>query len=82
MEHLLCQCEYYSEPLWNKLAEILTMLLNDISLDKVLRVEIGQTNVIFNIPHPSWLLHIHDKTSRNTILLLIQEVKGTSYAKE
>jgi hypothetical protein len=63
------------EPLWSKLAEGLTMLLNGISTDRVPRVELGQTNVIFNIPHPSLLLHMHDKTSRNAILLLIQEVK-------
>jgi hypothetical protein len=75
MEHLLCECEYYSEPLWSKLAEGLTMLLNDISIDDVPRVELGQTNIIFNIPHPSLLLHIHDKLSRNAILLLIQELK-------
>jgi hypothetical protein len=75
MEHLLCECEFYSEPLWGKLAEGLTMLLNDISIDDVPRVELGQTNIIFNIPHPSLLLHVHDKLSRNAILLLIQEVK-------
>ncbi len=75
MERLLCECEYYSKPLWSKLAEGLTMLLNDISSDRVPRVELGQTNIIFNILHPSLLLHIHDKTSRNVILLLIQEVK-------
>jgi hypothetical protein len=51
------------------------MLFNDVSSDRVPRVELGQTNIIFNIPHPSLLLHIHDKTSRNAILLLIQEVK-------
>ncbi len=73
--YLFCECEYYSEPLWNKLVEILTMLFIDISLDRVPRVELGQTNVIFNIPHPSLLLHVHDKASRNAILLLIQEVK-------
>jgi hypothetical protein len=56
-------------------AEGLTMLFNDISSDRVPRVELGQTNIILNIPHPSLLLHIHDKTSRNTILLLIQGVK-------
>jgi hypothetical protein len=75
MEHLLCECEYYSEPLWNKLAEGLTMLLNDVSTDRVPRIELGQTNIIFNIPHPSLILHIHEKSSRNAILLLIQEVK-------
>jgi hypothetical protein len=75
MEHLLCECEYYSEPLWNKLAEGLTMLLNDVSTDRVPRIELGQTNIIFNILHQSLILHIHDKASRNAILLLIQEVK-------
>ncbi len=75
MEHLLCECEYYSEPLWNKLVESLTMLLNDVSTDEVPRIELGQTNIIFNIPHPSLILHILDKSSRNAILLLIQEVK-------
>jgi hypothetical protein len=52
MEHLLCECEYYSEPLWNKLAEGLTMLLNDISTDRVPRIELGQTNIIFNLTRP------------------------------
>jgi hypothetical protein len=75
MEHLLCVCEYYAEPLWNKLAEGLTMLLNDVSMDRVPRIELGQINIIFNIPHPSIIIHIHDKASRNAILLLIQEVK-------
>jgi hypothetical protein len=51
------------------------MLLNDVSTDRVPRIELGQTNIIFNIPHPSLILHIHDKASRNAILLLIQEVK-------
>jgi hypothetical protein len=31
--------------------------------------------VIYNIPHPSLILHIHDQATRNTLLLLIQEVK-------
>jgi hypothetical protein len=75
MEHLLCECEFYSEPLWNKLAESLTMLQNDVSTDEVPPIELGQTNIIFNIPHPSLILHVHDKSSRNAILLLIQEVK-------
>jgi hypothetical protein len=51
------------------------MLLNEASAVRVPRIELGQTNIIFNIPHPSLLLHIHDKPSRNAILLLIQEVK-------
>ncbi len=75
MEHLLCECENYSELLWSKLAESWTRLFNDISHEEVPRVDLGQTNVIYNIPHPSLLLHIHDQATRNALLLLIQEVK-------
>jgi hypothetical protein len=75
MEHLLCECEYYSELLWDRLSSILTELFNSTSIDRVPRVELGQSNIIYNIPHPSILLHIPDKTTRNTLLLLVQEVK-------
>ncbi len=75
MDHLLCECENYSVPLWTKLADSWTRLLNDKSLEPVPRVELGQTNVIYNIPHPSLILHIHDQVTRNALLLLIQEVK-------
>ncbi len=75
MEHLLCECEYYSECLWNRLAEILTIYYNDISTTYVPRVDLGQTNIIFNIPHPSLLLYIPDKETQNAILLLVQEIK-------
>jgi hypothetical protein len=39
------------------------------------RVELGKINIIYNIPHPSILLYIPDRTTCNTLLLLIQEVK-------
>jgi hypothetical protein len=52
MEHLLCECENYLEPLWNKLADSWTRQFNAISLEAVPRVELGQTNVIYNIPTP------------------------------
>jgi hypothetical protein len=71
MEHLLCKCKHFSELLWERL----TQLFNQISMDHVPRVELGQSNVIYNIQHPSFLIHIHDKTTRNTLLLLIQEMK-------
>jgi hypothetical protein len=75
MEHLLCECENYSIPLWTKLADSWTRLLNDISFEPVPRVELGQMNIIYNIPHPSLILHVHDQATRNALLLLIQEVK-------
>jgi ribosomal protein S15P/S13E len=75
MEHLLCECENYSEPLWNKLADSLTQLFRVISQDDVPRVDLGQTNIIYNIPHPSIIRHVRDKESRIVLLLLVQEIK-------
>ncbi len=63
VELLLCECEHYLELLWNRLSEVLTRLFNNTSLDHVPRVEIGQSNVIYNIPHPSILLYVTDKTT-------------------
>jgi hypothetical protein len=55
---------------------MLTQLFNTISTDAVPRVDLGQPIcIIYNIPHPSLLLHIHDKESRNALLLIIQEIK-------
>ncbi len=34
-----------------------------------------QLNIIYNVPHPSILIHIRDKLSRNTLLMLTQEIK-------
>jgi hypothetical protein len=69
MEHLLCECEHYSE-LVERLATSndTHTTIQPMSTDRVLRVELGQTNVIYNIPHLSLLLHIPDKTMRNTLL--------------
>jgi hypothetical protein len=84
MKHLLCECEYYSELLWNRLADILTKLLNINTTDPVPRVDLGQTNIIYNIPHPSILLYILDKITGNILLLLIQDIKRdtVSYSEE
>lgn len=75
MEHLLCECQHYSQPLWVRLGEILTQLFISLSHDYVPRVEISQLNIIYNVPHPSLILYIHDKLTRNMLLLLTQEIK-------
>jgi hypothetical protein len=75
MEHMLCECLYYAQPLWIKLGEVITKYLNSISTDHVPRVEYSQLNIIFNVPHPSLILHVPDKLSRNTLLILTQEIK-------
>ncbi len=48
IEHLLCECEYYSELTWRWLGDIITQYLNTDAADLVPRVEIGQHTVIFN----------------------------------
>jgi len=50
--------------------------LNARAADLLPRLELGQTNIIFNIPHLSILvLHIQGKPHQNIPLLLIQEIK-------
>jgi hypothetical protein len=75
MEHALCQCLHYSQLLWIRLGEIITKYLNSISTQHVPKVEYSQLKVIYNVPHPSLLIHIRDKLSRNTLLMLTQEIK-------
>jgi hypothetical protein len=75
MEHMLCECLYYAQLLWIKLGEVITKYLNTVSTDYVPKVEYSQLNIIFNVPHPSLIIHIPDKLSRNTLLILTQELK-------
>jgi hypothetical protein len=55
--------------------EVITKYLNTISADYVPKVEYSQLDIIFNVPHPSLIIHIPDKLSRNTLLILTQELK-------
>jgi hypothetical protein len=58
--------------------------LNINTTDPVPRVDLGQTNIIYNIPHPSILLYILYKITGNILLLLIQDIKKdtVSYSEE
>jgi hypothetical protein len=75
MEHALCECLYYAQLLWIKLGDVITKYLNSISTDYVPKVEYSQLNIIFNVSHPSLIIHIPDKLSRNTLLMLTQEIR-------
>jgi hypothetical protein len=75
MEHMICECLHYAQLLWIKVGEVITKYLNSVSTDYVPNVEYSQLNIIFNVPHPSLILHVPDKLSRNTILILTQEIK-------
>jgi hypothetical protein len=50
-------------------------ILDSVSREYVPKVEYTQLNIIYNVPHPSILIHVHDKLSRNTLLALTQEMK-------
>ncbi len=75
MEHVLCECNHYAQLLWIRLGDVITKYLNSISREYVPKVEYSQLNIIYNVPHPSILIHIHDKLTRNVFLLLTQEIK-------
>jgi hypothetical protein len=68
MEHALCECLHYAQLLWIRLGEVITKYLNSVSRDYVLKVEYNQLNIIYNVPHPSLLIHVRDKLSRNMLL--------------
>ncbi len=75
MEHALCECLHYAQLLWIRLGEIITKYLNSVSRDYVPKVEYSQLNIIYNVPHPSLLIHVRDRLSRKTLLTLTQEMK-------
>jgi hypothetical protein len=58
MEHLLCECLYYAQLLWVRLGDVITKYLNSISTAYVPTVEYSQINIIYNVPHPSIIIHI------------------------
>jgi hypothetical protein len=41
----------------------------------VFHILCSRLNIIFNVPHPSLIIHVPDKLSRNTLLILTQEIK-------
>jgi hypothetical protein len=75
MEHTLCECLHYAQLLWVRLGDVLTKYMNSISTEYVPKVECSQLNIIYNVPHPSLIIHIPDKLSQNTLLVLTQEIK-------
>ncbi len=54
---------------------IITKYLNLISTQYIPRAEYTQLNIVYNVLYPSLHMHIRDKLSQNTLLMLTQEVK-------
>jgi hypothetical protein len=78
MERLLCECTYYSEPLWSRLGNMITEYLNNREEDLVSRVELGPIIIVINIPHLSILLHRHDKLAEASSCYLHSKSRGIS----
>jgi hypothetical protein len=75
MEHLLCKCMHCYQLLWICLGDIITLYLTSNTQELIPKVELSQLNVIYNVPHPSLLLHIRNKFTNNTFVILTQEIK-------
>jgi hypothetical protein len=66
MEHLLYGCGHYSQPLWERIGEILAKHLNWLSEDFIL----GFQPIILIVLHSSILLHVRDKHARMILIVL------------
>ena len=79
MEHLLHQCEHHSALVWEELGLRITEAIRVHSNVHIPRIEFTPLHIIFNKPHPSIHMHIPDKRTRKTIILLIHETKRDIY---
>jgi hypothetical protein len=75
MEHLIYLCPNYAEQVWAILGQMLTRTVTQFSNEYTARIELTPKEIIFNKPHPAILLRIPDQLTRQSILVLIQEVK-------
>ena len=75
MEHLLYQCPNYAEALWEEFGLTLTDTISQYSNEYTARIELSPKEIVYYKPHPAILLRLSDKLVRNTVLVLIQEVK-------
>jgi hypothetical protein len=72
MEHLLCECEYYSEPLWEGLGAILTELFNTSSKS---RSGENQHHLLHPSPlHPT--THIRQNNAKYSVALDTRSEEG------
>jgi hypothetical protein len=75
MEHLLYLCPNYAEKIWFEFGHLLTRTITQFSNEYTARIELTPKEIIFNKPHPAIMLCISDPLVRNSILVLVQEIK-------
>jgi hypothetical protein len=77
MEHLLSECEHYSQLVWTELGLAITETFTELSGRQAARVQFTAKEIIFNKPHPSILIYLTAQRQKDIyfMILLIQEVK-------
>jgi hypothetical protein len=75
MKHLLCLCPNYAEKIWFEFGHLLTRTITQFSNEYTARIERTQKEIILNKPHPAIMLRISDPLVRNSILVLVKEIK-------
>ena len=75
MEHLIHQCEHYSELIWSELSTVITLVITQIRNQHTARIDFTPLEIIFNKTHPSIENSISDRNTLNTITHLVQEIK-------
>ena len=76
MEHLLLQCENYSALIWQEYSSLITAVLKEHSGHQdIPRMDHYPLHIIFNVQHPSILLHVTNDRSRRVLIHLTQEIK-------
>ena len=75
MEHLIHQCEHYSELIWSEFSTVLTQAITQIRGQFTARIDLTPLEIIFNKLPPSIENNISDKGTLSAFTHLIQETK-------
>lgn len=83
MEHMLYQCENYSALIWQEFSTLLTAAMKEYSgTPDIPRMDICPAHIVFNVQHPSILLHVtHDRTRRLLVHLVLEVKRDIIYRR-
>ena len=74
MEHIIMECEEYSEPMWAEVEYTLGALARIRAADAPERIRISDFNVIFNMDNTSAMTHLTKKQNK-VLQEILQELK-------
>ncbi|OBQ34618.1 MAG: hypothetical protein AN484_26585, partial [Aphanizomenon flos-aquae WA102] len=75
MEHLLYDCEHYSQLIWQETSTLFTRAIATHTGDQVARINLTPLEIVFNKPHPSILLKLTTNREQMTTIMVVQEIK-------